>query len=125
MWHPSQMWNGCHAVAASSSGHTDGYSLLRAKNSTRMDDTDSTTSGRRVVGWVFVTALTIGVGFGYFVGAVISNDAAVSIGILFVTFRPTPLNMATYGGVSVLILSGVFYGVMRLTARYDDEAKST
>jgi|GEM_PF-2909476 len=85
-----------------------------------MNETESTTSGRRVVGWVFVGALTLGIGFGYFVGLVISNDAALPIGLPFLSFRPTPLNMAAYGGGAVLAFSGLFYGVMRLTSRVDD-----
>lgn len=89
-----------------------------------MSQTESTTSGRRVVVWILLGALAIGVGFGYFVGLVISNDAAVSVGILFVEFRPTPLNMAVYGGVGVLVLAGAFYGVMQAVERFD-EAEST
>ncbi|ACV47240.1 MULTISPECIES: DUF7520 family protein [Halomicrobium] len=89
-----------------------------------MNETDSTTSGRRVVGWVFVAALALGVGFGAFVGLVISNDAAVPVGLFGVQFRPTPLNMASYGGGAVLALSGLFYVVMRYTRRYDDEIES-
>jgi len=89
-----------------------------------MNETESTTSGRRVVGWVFVGALALGIGFGYFVGLVISDDAAVSVGVLFLEFRPTPLNMAAYGGLAVLLLSGLFSGVMRLASRVDDAADS-
>jgi len=113
------MWSRRHLPVG-----TDGYTLLWTKDSTRMNDTNSTTSGRRVVGWIFVMALTIGVGFGYFVGAVISNDAAVSVGVLFLTFRPTPLNMAAYGGLAVVVLSAMFYAAVRLTARFDDGAES-
>jgi len=85
-----------------------------------MNETESTTSGRRVVGWVFLGALALGVGFGFFVGVVISDDAALSIGLPLLRFRPTPLNMAAYGGGAVLVISGIFYGVMRLTSRVDD-----
>lgn len=88
-----------------------------------MNETDSTTSGRRVVGWVFLGALVLGIGFGAFVGLVVPNDTA-SVGILFFDFRPTLLNMAAYGGGAVLLLSGIFYGAIRLTKRYDGDAKS-
>ncbi|WP_018256855.1 DUF7520 family protein [Halomicrobium katesii] len=89
-----------------------------------MSEPESTTSGRRVVAWVFVGALALGIGFGAFVGLVISNDAAVPVGLFGVQFRPTPLNMASYGGGAVLALSGIFYVVMRYTKRFDDEIES-
>jgi len=85
-----------------------------------MNETETTTSGRRVVGWVFVVTLALGIGFGYFIGVVISNDAAISVGLPFFQFRPTPLNMAAYGGLAVLVVSGLVYGIMRLTRRFDD-----
>jgi hypothetical protein len=89
-----------------------------------MSEPESTTSGRHVVAWVFVGALALGVGFGAFVGLVISNDAAVPVGVLGIQFRPTPLNMASYGGVAVLTVSAIFYAVMRYTRQYDDELES-
>jgi len=89
-----------------------------------MSEPESTTAGRHVVAWVFVGALALGVGFGAFVGLVISNDAAVPVGVLGIQFRPTPLNMASYGGVAVLTVSAIFYTVMRYTQQYDDEIES-
>lgn len=79
-------------------------------------------SGRRVVYWIFLGALLLAVAFGFFVGTVILDDAALSVGVLSVEFRPTPLNMAAYGGISVLVIGLVAYGLMWVASRRESSA---
>lgn len=77
-------------------------------------------SGRRIVGWIFTTAITIAIGFGYFIGLVIRNDASVPISLFTLQFRPTPFNMAAYGGIAVALLLTIGFGLMTVASRRED-----
>lgn len=83
--------------------------------------TSSTQSGRRIVRWIFATALVIAIAFGYLIGNIIRNDVSVPIGVLTIEFRPTPLNMAAYGGIAVFVLLGILYVLMKLASRREGE----
>lgn len=85
------------------------------------NSTNSARSGRRIVGWIFATALGIAVSFGYLIGNIIRNDVSASIGVLMFEFRPTPFNMAAYGGIAVLVILGIVYVLMELVSRRESE----
>lgn len=81
----------------------------------------STRSGRRIVHWIFGTALVIAIAFGYLIGNIIRNDVPTSIGVLMIEFRPTPFNMAAFGGITVFVLLTSMYLLMIFASRREDE----
>lgn len=78
-------------------------------------------SGRLVLTVVFVVALAIAGGYGYFIGS-IGLKALRHIRVFGVTiFHPTPLGMAFYGMTTVGVALGTLAVAVRFAMRYDDQ----
>lgn len=84
-------------------------------------ESESTTSGRRTVTFMALTALAIAAVFGYLIGIAIPNDAK-NVGVLSVSVQPTPFNMAVYGIGAVLLVGSAIYLLLRVTVRYDSNS---
>jgi len=81
-------------------------------------DRESARSGRALLLVVFVGAVSIAGGFGYFIGS-IGLRALGSVGLFGVTlFRPTPVGMALYGmTITGLVLGTIYVGARVASGR--------
>ena len=88
-----------------------------------VDDREPERSGRGLLRVVFVGAVLLAGGFGYFIGA-IGPQALESVAVFGVTvFRPTPVGMALYGMTVTGLVLGVFYVGARLASRRENTSK--
>ena len=86
------------------------------------NETAAELSGRLVLTVVFVVALAIAGGYGYFIGS-IGLKALQHIRLFGITVsHPTPFGMALYGMTMVGVVLGVLYIALRFAMRYDDHA---
>lgn len=89
----------------------------RELNDRKPDDREPERSGRALLRVVFVGAVLLAGGFGYFIGA-IGPQALGPIGAFGVTvFRPTPTGMALYGMTVTGLVLGTLYVGARLALR--------
>ena len=95
----------------------------READDREVDDREPERSGRGLLRVVFVGAVLLAGGFGYFIGA-IGPQALESVAVFGVTvFRPTPVGMALYGMTVTGLILGVFYVGARLASRRENTSK--
>ena len=95
----------------------------READDREVDDREPERSGRGLLCVVFVGAVLLAGGFGYFIGA-IGPQALESVSVFGVTvFRPTPVGMALYGMTVTGLVLGVFYVGARLASRRENTSK--
>ena len=95
----------------------------READDREVDDREPERSGRGLLRVVFVGAVLLAGGFGYFIGA-IGPQALESVAVFGVTvFRPTPVGMALYGMTVTGLVLGVFYVGARLASRRENTSK--
>ena len=95
----------------------------READDREVDDREPERSGRGLLRVVFVGAVLLAGGFGYFIGA-IGPRALGSVAVFGVTvFRPTPVGMALYGMTVTGLVLGVFYVGARLASRRENTSK--
>lgn len=83
-------------------------------------DREPERSGRALLGVVFVGAVSLAGGFGYFIGS-IGPSALGSVGLFGVTvFEPTPIGMALYGMTVTGLVLGVLYVGARIAVRKEE-----
>jgi hypothetical protein len=76
----------------------------------------TTISGRKLMGWLFMLGVGIAVGLGGVLGWIIPQSVNGSIGIFFIQFTPTPMNMAAFGVLFVLLTAVCVYSVLSTIA---------
>ena len=95
----------------------------READDREVDDREPERSGRGLLRVVFVGAVLLAGGFGYFIGA-IGPQALESVAVFGVTvFRPTPVGMALYGMTVTGLVLSVFYVGARLASRRENTSK--